>query len=78
MEIAIVPKTSHASQYPGVYLYTGAGRMMRPVFNIKLGGLEYIGMYVLEKNKIPSISSRGVLYLFGNPRFRVVWGILKE
>ena len=44
LEVAVVQKTSHSSQYPGVYLYTTAGRMMRPVFNLKHGAVEYIGM----------------------------------
>ena len=44
LEVAVVQKTEHASQYPGVYLYTTAGRMMRPVFNLKHGAVEYIGM----------------------------------
>ena len=46
LEVAVVQKTEHASQYPGVYLYTTAGRMMRPVFNLKHGAVEYIGMWL--------------------------------
>lgn len=52
LEIAAVPPTEVGSQYPGLYLFTGASRLLRPVKNIKngsqvgAGGLvEWIGTF---------------------------------
>ena len=41
----MVPKTKVASSYPGLYLFTSMGRMMRTVVNLKHNAIEYIGMY---------------------------------
>ncbi|CAH1788832.1 unnamed protein product [Owenia fusiformis] len=45
LEICIVPKTKHASQYPGVYLFSSPARFLRPVQNISQGKLELIGSF---------------------------------
>lgn len=42
MEIAYIPYKKNG-QYPGLFLFVGAARMMRPVRNIALGKVEYIG-----------------------------------
>ncbi|KAG7245975.1 hypothetical protein CRUP_000037 [Coryphaenoides rupestris] len=44
-EIVLVPKTEKASMYPGLYLFTTACRMMRPVRNLALGKEELIGTF---------------------------------
>lgn len=45
MEICLIPKTAHPTQYPGVYIFTNISRMMRPVFNIKSKAIEWIGTF---------------------------------
>ena len=45
MEICLVPKTTCASQYAGLYLFTSTARMMRPVINLSLNLVEMIGTF---------------------------------
>jgi len=45
MEICMVPKTTAASQYPGIYLFTTVARMMRPVWNYSCKSAEMIGTF---------------------------------
>ncbi|XP_067931459.1 DNA-directed RNA polymerase I subunit RPA2-like [Watersipora subatra] len=45
LEIALVPKTKVASSYPGLFLFTNTGRMMRPVINLQHNATEYIGSF---------------------------------
>ncbi|THD25069.1 DNA-directed RNA polymerase subunit beta [Fasciola hepatica] len=52
LEIAAVPPTEVGSQYPGLYLFTGASRLLRPVKNVKNGPqigdgglIEWIGTF---------------------------------
>ncbi|KAH6940188.1 hypothetical protein HPB50_026310 [Hyalomma asiaticum] len=45
LEIGFVPKTSRASQYPGVFLFTSVARMMRPVLNMRTNTVEWIGTF---------------------------------
>ncbi|KAK0089132.1 hypothetical protein PV325_008989 [Microctonus aethiopoides] len=45
MEIVVVPKKSVPMQYPGVYLFTGPARMMRPVINLAVNKVEFIGTF---------------------------------
>ncbi|XP_030383724.1 DNA-directed RNA polymerase I subunit RPA2 [Scaptodrosophila lebanonensis] len=42
MEIAFIPYRKNG-QFPGLFLYTGPARMMRPVWNLKWNKIEYIG-----------------------------------
>ena len=44
-EIAFIPAAQGkvAGQFPGIFIFTGAARMMRPVFNIAARAIEYIG-----------------------------------
>jgi len=45
MEICLVAKSSAASQYPGIYLFTTVARMMRPVWNYSSRSVELIGTF---------------------------------
>lgn len=45
MEIVLVPKKETNSQYPGLFLFTGPGRLIRPVKNIALNKIELIGTF---------------------------------
>ncbi|XP_013402434.1 DNA-directed RNA polymerase I subunit RPA2 [Lingula anatina] len=45
LEICLVPKTPHASQYPGLYLFSTPARMVRPVKNLALDAIELIGTF---------------------------------
>ncbi|KAJ8668817.1 hypothetical protein QAD02_000076 [Eretmocerus hayati] len=45
MEIVLVPKKNVPAQYPGVYLFTGPARMMRPVKNLSASKTELIGTF---------------------------------
>ena len=41
-EICLIPKRNKG-QFPGLYIFTGAARMMRPVWNLAANAVEYIG-----------------------------------
>ncbi|GFU14119.1 DNA-directed RNA polymerase I subunit RPA2 [Nephila pilipes] len=43
MEICFIPKTKHASQYPGIFIFTTISRMIRPVRNLTTNTTELIG-----------------------------------
>ncbi|XP_012263302.2 DNA-directed RNA polymerase I subunit RPA2 [Athalia rosae] len=45
MEIVLVPKMEGPSQYPGLFLFTGPARMMRPVMNLIVKKVELIGTF---------------------------------
>lgn len=45
MEIAFVPKRKIPGQYPGLFLFTNAARMMRPVINLAVQQIELIGTF---------------------------------
>ncbi|KAJ9588284.1 hypothetical protein L9F63_018336 [Diploptera punctata] len=45
LEIVLVPLGRKCGQFPGLFLFTGAGRMMRPVINRALKKIEYIGTF---------------------------------
>lgn len=44
MEIAVVPPKKQG-QYPGIFLFVDAARMMRPVMNLAAQAVEYIGTF---------------------------------
>lgn len=45
MEIVLVPKKNVPSQYPGLFLFTGPARMMRPVLNLIANKIELVGTF---------------------------------
>ena len=44
LEIVCVPRID-GGQYPGIFLFVGAARMMRPVFNLSAQAVELIGTF---------------------------------
>nr|XP_022916838.1 DNA-directed RNA polymerase I subunit RPA2 [Onthophagus taurus] len=44
-EIVLVPIKKVTSQYPGLFLFTGAARMMRPLRNLIANKIEYVGTF---------------------------------
>lgn len=67
MEIVLVPKKNVPAQYPGLYLFTNAARMMRPVMNLAANKIEYIGTFeqiYLNVCVIPEEAYEGVIYYF--------------
>jgi RNA polymerase Rpb2, domain 5./RNA polymerase I, Rpa2 specific domain. len=52
--------------YPGLYLFTGPGRMLRPVMNLAAGNIEWIGTFeqvfmdicITMKEAYPGVSTR--------------------
>lgn len=42
-EIACIPKREIPGQFPGLFIFTTAARMMRPVLNLSSNSIEYIG-----------------------------------
>lgn len=44
LEIAYIPYKKNG-QFPGLYLFVGPGRLMRPVKNLILNAIEYIGSF---------------------------------
>nr|CDS32757.1 DNA directed RNA polymerase I subunit RPA2 [Hymenolepis microstoma] len=65
LEICFVPPTNTASQYPGLYLFLGASRLLRPVYSyIRTGGrnwdnpeIEMIGTFEQPYMDIPVTQS---------------------
>lgn len=43
LEIALIPESKAVGQFPGLYLFTGPARMMRPVINLAINQIELIG-----------------------------------
>ena len=43
MEVAYMPLTSNPGAYPGIYLFTQPGRMIRPVMNLFTRKVEWLG-----------------------------------
>uniref|UniRef100_A0A7N6F8Z0 DNA-directed RNA polymerase subunit beta n=1 Tax=Anabas testudineus TaxID=64144 RepID=A0A7N6F8Z0_ANATE len=69
-EIVLVPKTSKASLYPGLFLFTTPCRMVRPVCNLALGKQELIGTFeqlyinvgILEDEIEPGVTTHQELF----------------
>ncbi|KAL1488883.1 hypothetical protein ABEB36_014676 [Hypothenemus hampei] len=45
LEIVLVPLKTSKAQFPGIYLFTGPARMMRPVTNLYVNKVELIGTF---------------------------------
>lgn len=45
MEIVLVPWKETKCQYPGLFLFTGPARMMRPLVNVRSNKIELIGTF---------------------------------
>lgn len=45
LEVVLVPLKHVKSQYPGLYLFTGPARMMRPVLNLYNNKVELVGTF---------------------------------
>lgn len=43
LEVALIPQGNPGSPYPGLFLFTGAARLLRPVLQRATGKTEYIG-----------------------------------
>ena len=43
LEVALIPASSAGSPFPGLYLFTGAARMIRPVLQRATGKTEFVG-----------------------------------
>lgn len=45
LEIVLVPNEEYSMQYPGVFLFSGPARMMRPVINLTANKIEFVGTF---------------------------------
>jgi len=45
MELCLIPKTRHPTQYPGIFMFTTIFRMIRPVINKNHDTYEFIGSF---------------------------------
>ena len=45
LEIVLVPILKVSGQFPGLFLFTGPARMMRPVMNLALKEVEFVGTF---------------------------------
>lgn len=45
LEIVLVPLKKSVSQYPGLFLFTGPARMMRPLINLCVNKIELVGTF---------------------------------
>ncbi|KAG9484200.1 hypothetical protein GDO78_009880 [Eleutherodactylus coqui] len=69
-EIVLVPMTGKASLYPGLYLFTTPGRLVRPVRNLAIGKEELIGsleqvflnVAVFEGDIVPGVTTHQELF----------------
>ncbi|GBG30912.1 DNA-directed RNA polymerase subunit beta [Hondaea fermentalgiana] len=43
LEVCLIPESARGGAYPGLYLFTGAARMLRPVVHLDSGYVELIG-----------------------------------
>ena len=64
-EIVFVPERDIPGQYPGLFIFTGAARLMRPVYNLSHNCIEYVGTFesvymdicIREKEAYPGITT---------------------
>lgn len=64
-EIVLVPDRDIPGQYPGLFIFTGAARLMRPVYNLSHKCIEYVGTFesvymdicIREKEAYPGITT---------------------
>lgn len=62
-EIVLVPFKKCAVQFPGLFLFTGPARMMRPVYNLQVGKIEFVGTFeqvYMDICVVPSEKYEGV------------------
>ncbi|RZC39794.1 DNA-directed RNA polymerase I subunit RPA2, partial [Asbolus verrucosus] len=45
LEIVLVPLKKFTAQFPGLYLFTGPARMMRPLLHLKTKQIEFVGTF---------------------------------
>lgn len=67
MEIALVPKRKVPAQYPGLFLFTNAARMTRPVINLSAKEREFIGTFeqvYMDICVVPEEAYEGVNILY--------------
>lgn len=57
MEIAFIPNTTSCGAYPGVYMFTQPGRMIRPVLQLGTNFVEWIGPMEQAFMEIACLSS---------------------
>eukprot|EP00092_Neocalanus_flemingeri_P024162 GFUD01026209.1.p1 GENE.GFUD01026209.1~~GFUD01026209.1.p1 ORF type:complete len:1157 (+),score=299.03 GFUD01026209.1:56-3526(+) len=64
-EIVLVPERDIPGQYPGLFIFTGAARLMRPVYNLAHNCMEYLGTFesvymdicIREKEAYPGLTT---------------------
>ncbi|KAK3108488.1 hypothetical protein FSP39_008990 [Pinctada imbricata] len=64
-EICLIPKSEFASQYPALCIFTTLARMVRPVHNLRLKKIEWIGTFeqvymnicITDKEAYPGVTS---------------------
>ena len=64
-EIVLVPARDLPGQYPGLFIFTGAARLMRPVYNLAHNCIEYVGTFesvymdicIREKEAYPGVTT---------------------
>merc|ERR550519_1241047 len=64
-EIVLVPERDIPGQYPGLFIFTGAARLMRPVYNLAHNCIEYVGTFesvymdicIREKEAYPGLTT---------------------
>lgn len=63
LEICMVPDKKRAPQFPGIFLFSGPARMMRPLLNLATSNIEMVGTFeqnYLDVSIIPSEIYAGV------------------
>lgn len=63
LEIVLVPFKDTPAQFPGLFLFTGPARMMRPLYNLEAGRIEFVGTFeqvYMDICVVPSEKYEGV------------------
>jgi DNA-directed RNA polymerase I subunit RPA2 len=69
LEVVLVPMGRKRGQFPGLFLFTGPARMMRPVINLAVQKVELIGTFEQVYMDIciyPQEAYEGVRYIMIN------------
>lgn len=80
IEIILVPMKATNSQYPGLFIFTNQSRMMRPVKNLALDEIEFIGTFeqvylnvcINKEDAYPDVSMNFKLRGMSSGRNRVI------
>lgn len=81
LEVVLVPLKQTKAQFPGIFLFSGPARMMRPVLNLFANKIEMIGTFeqvYLDICVSPEEAYKGESLIFDKTRIYVIYMALHE